>query len=141
MVYFDTSVIATLLLRDSQSATVERTLARLDPDDFRLSAWLGVEVFSAIGRRARNRQIDARAAEQARQFFVDEFAAKHPMLPIRAEDYELAQSWLARESLGLRSGDALHLAIAHRHRVGTFYSFDKGLLKAARVLGIRCVSP
>jgi predicted nucleic acid-binding protein len=36
----------------------------------------------------------------------------------------------------LRVGDALHLAIASNRNVGTFYTLDKKLLRAGKLLGL-----
>ena len=42
-------------------------------------------------------------------------------------------------SLGLRSLDALHLAVALKHQVDTFATFDKRLLQAAQAAGLQVV--
>ena len=56
------------------------------------------------------------------------------VLPTSA-DYELAGSLVRDWKSGLRSGDALHLAIA-RNRDATLVTLDKAMLKAARSLKI-----
>jgi predicted nucleic acid-binding protein len=43
---------------------------------------------------------------------------------------------LRQHKLGLRAGDALHLAIARNRRADTIYSLDKTMLKAGRGLGL-----
>ena len=51
-------------------------------------------------------------------------------------DFEQACGWLVQgEDLGLRGGDALHLAVAHRHGL-EMVSADQILLAAAAHLGV-----
>lgn len=56
------------------------------------------------------------------------------------EDYRHARELLLQDpSLGLRGGDALHLAIAARHGE-TVYTLDRKLLNGAAELGIPATS-
>ena len=60
------------------------------------------------------------------------------MLELRGADYFQARQWL-QEFKGppLRSGDALHLAMAKRQNL-TIASADQGLAKVAEALGLPC---
>jgi predicted nucleic acid-binding protein len=53
-----------------------------------------------------------------------------------AHDFDLCRDYLLRFETGLRVGDAMHLAIAGNHQARAFYSLDKKLLKAGRLLGL-----
>jgi predicted nucleic acid-binding protein len=57
------------------------------------------------------------------------------LLPTGA-DFDLARRFLRNYETGLRSGDALHLAIASNHGAEAIYSLDRGLLRAGRHLGL-----
>jgi len=60
------------------------------------------------------------------------------MLEPRGEDFLRARAWLQGErAQGLRAADALHLAIAQRHRL-TLVRADRTLITAARALAIPC---
>jgi uncharacterized protein len=50
-------------------------------------------------------------------------------------DFDLAIELLNLHNSGLRTGDALHLAIA-RNQGAQFITLDKKLIKAARLMGI-----
>jgi predicted nucleic acid-binding protein len=57
------------------------------------------------------------------------------ILPTQS-DYDLAVSLIKQPELGLKAGDAFHLAIAKNHTVELLLTLDKGMLKAANLLGI-----
>lgn len=138
-VYLDTSVVASALLHDEDGPRATTLLSRLEPGALCLSPWTGVELFSVIASRVRMRATRPRDALAARLFYREEMAAKARMLTVTAQDYVDAEYLLENDMLTLRSGDALHLAIARRHGISEFCTFDKGLLKAAKVLGITTV--
>jgi hypothetical protein len=48
----------------------------------------------------------------------------------------LSESYVENFETGLRAGDALHLAIAANRRAETFYSLDRTLLRAGRLLDL-----
>lgn len=53
------------------------------------------------------------------------------------DDFNRAKIYLGRYDTGLRSGDALHLAIAERAGADKIYTFDKTMLLAGEMLGLR----
>jgi uncharacterized protein len=53
-----------------------------------------------------------------------------------ADDFKLATQLLTNHHTGLRSGEALHLAIAKNHGAKCLYTLDKGLRAAASALKI-----
>lgn len=136
MHYLDTSVLAAILLRDAESERVEKMLLGLRGELQALSIWTGVEVFSAIARRLRMRDIGVREAARARQTYDEEFVAKHEVLMLTAADYARARSLLAVDGTKLRAGDALHLAVALNNGVSTFRTLDKDLRKIAVQSGL-----
>ena len=56
-------------------------------------------------------------------------------LPVIDSDYQTATELLKHWQTGLRAGDALHLAIANRHKA-LLLSLDNRLVIAANQLGI-----
>lgn len=56
-------------------------------------------------------------------------------------DHAQAIVLLGQHALGLRAGDALHLAIAQNRGAQGFYTLDRRLLDAARQLKIKAASP
>ena len=60
------------------------------------------------------------------------------LLEPRGADYLQARQWLQEfNGPSLRSGDALHLAMANRQNL-TIATADQGLAKAAEALGLPC---
>lgn len=57
------------------------------------------------------------------------------LLP-NADDFSLAKQFLGHHEIGLRAGDALHLAIAKNHRAEIIYSLDKTMIKAGKSFGL-----
>ncbi len=62
-------------------------------------------------------------------------ASLHTLVP-NEDDFARARDWLANPTCALRSGDALHLAIAFGHGCVEFVSFDRPLGAAAKKLGL-----
>lgn len=140
MHYIDTSVLAAILLDDAERERAEKRLESLRAERQCLSGWTGVEMFSAIARRVRTRELTAKKAVQARQLYLDEFVAKLEVLNAGVPEFERARALLTIDNTGLRSGDALHLAIALNHRVTAFHTFDETLRKAANRSGLHAPS-
>ena len=53
------------------------------------------------------------------------------------DDFVLAGNYIRHYATGLRTADALHLAIARNHGADLVLSLDKGMLKAATMMGVR----
>ena len=136
MLYFDTSFLAPLILREPTSGKVETFLTRQPAGELAISHWTRVEFSSLIAREVRMGGLDRQAALDADAQFeaivVESFVV---LLPI-ADDFGLCKQYLQRYETGLRTGDALHLAVARNHRAQTIYSLDKTLLKAGKALGL-----
>jgi predicted nucleic acid-binding protein len=136
MLYFDTSFIAPLILPESTSAKVERFVAGLAPGDLAISHWTRVEFSSLLGREVRMGGLDSRAARAADAQFEAVVAESFVVLRPDTDDFTLAKEYLGHHAIGLRAGDALHLAIAGNHRAEAIYSLDKALIKAGKALGL-----
>jgi uncharacterized protein len=135
MVYLDTSLIVPYFLPESTSLQVEGFLRGFS-SGLAVSLWTKTEFSSAVGIKQRSGQISAAQADDAvarfRVIVPDYFIVLVP----REQDFDLATEYLSHRELGLRSGDALHLAIAANHRAECLYSLDKGLISAAARLNV-----
>jgi predicted nucleic acid-binding protein len=136
MFYFDTSFLAPLILEESTSPAVERFLAKLPSEALAISHWTRVEFSSQLAREVRMGGMAPSLAQEADDQFEAIIAESFLVLTSTVDDYELAKRYLAAPGIGLRAGDALHLAIAHNHRAEAIYSFDKTLLAAGKTLGL-----
>jgi predicted nucleic acid-binding protein len=136
VVYFDTSFLSPLVLPESTSGAIMAFVRALSVKAQTVSHWTRVEFSSLVARKVRMGELDASGGARADARFeamVEEFFAV--VLP-NVADFDLAKQYLARFETGLRSGDALHLAIASNRRAVTIFSLDKGLLKTGRILDL-----
>ena len=118
---------------------MEAKLLSFQPGELAISLWTKIEFVSAMALKVRNRSIsESRAGELIAKFEQTVVETFHIISPVDA-DFHLASRFLERFTSGLRSGDALHLAIAHNHEARRFYTLDEKLLKAARGLKIPAV--
>jgi predicted nucleic acid-binding protein len=137
MLYFDTSFLAPMLLQEASSARVEALFATLSGETLAVSHWTRIEFVSLIAREVRMGGLaDSDAQSVIGQFEVLVDESFHVLIPSVA-DYELARKYVQKFATKLRSGDALHLAIATNNKARMVYTLDKALLQAAKLLKIR----
>ena len=136
MVYFDTSFIAPLLRFESTSNAVRQFIAGLPSGESAISRWTQLEVSSLLARDVRMGSLSTDHARRIQLEFDQNIAESFLMLTPSRADFDLARHYLQRYESGLRSGDALHLAIGANNGAEIFYSLDRGLLRAAEYLGL-----
>lgn len=136
MLYLDTSFIVPYFTREAASAKVEKFLLGHKAGELAISWWTRVEFASAISIKLRTNQLTMDLAEQTLSTFraiADDYFIT---LPSSERDFAAAEEFLAEWDLGLRSGDALHLAIARNNKVRCLYSLDKKMIASAKALHI-----
>lgn len=141
MIYVDTSCLLPLFLREPSS---ERLLdwLELSPDTPRaISDWTRTEFVGAVGMKVRDQSADAAEAHRALDRFDKSVPVHWTVWPVQAAEFAEAGNLLARFDLGLRAGDALHLSIALNRGVQQLASLDKGMIRAARTLGLDAFDP
>jgi len=136
MHYFDTSFLVPFFVNEPTSGRVEQFLRRQEVGQSVISQWTCVEFSAAIARRVRIGSLKRAAAMEIEATFDAVVAATFVIVAPIPQDFELAQQYLRRHETGLRSGDALHLAIASNQGAQTIYSLDEGLVRAGRTLGL-----
>jgi len=134
--YLDTSFLVPYFVPEKASRPVEKFLSSLKTEELAISQWTRTEFVSALGIKIRTQRFSENAARRALAAF-DEIAGQYfTVIQIMERDYLLAAEFLSQWSLGLRAGDALHLALAKNHGAKRIYSLDKSLVKAASRLRI-----
>ena len=136
MVYLDTSFLAPLAIPEDTSEAVERYLCALDPGSLCTSLWTRVELASLLSRRQRMGEFDGEQAERIRAAFDRVLRKSLHLLVPTADDFVAAAELLRDAASGLRAGDALHLAVARNRGPMPVLTLDRGLVKAAKRLGI-----
>lgn len=136
MRYFDTSFLLPIFVGEPSTNRVEQILGQQPTGDLAVSEWTRVEFSSALARQVRMGTMDSATASNIESDFDNLLSSTFRTVMPSAVDFDLARSFIRRHDTGLRSGDALRLAIASNHSAEKIYSLDRGLLRAARLMGL-----
>ena len=95
-----------------------------------ISPWVATEQSSALALQVRRGAITPQESQEAWQRFGVLCEQRLHILPLTAEDFEVAARLCLTQAPPLRAGDALHLALCQRLNL-QLSSVDRALCKAA----------
>ena len=134
--YVDSCVLLSLVLGDSGYTDSERWLINQGDQTLWISHWVLLEVAGVIATCVRRGQLTAEQAQTIGSEFESFRQERLTLIEPRGTDFLQARQWLKRcLHLPLRSGDALHLALAQRQQL-TVVSADRALARCAESLGL-----
>ncbi len=135
-VYLDTSVLVSLFHSDKHTERTSLWIAGVDA--FVMSSWTLTEFSSALAVNTRMHNL----ADRSRREFelqLDQWLESRVVLPVAYGDMAEARR-LIRNDVRLRAPDALHLALAVRHRC-SLATLDEDMAAVARDIGLTVIVP
>ena len=136
MIYFDTSFLVPLFLPEATSRRVQQVLTEHQSDELTTSHWTRVEFSSMLAREVRTGGLPAQAARDADVQFETALAQSFTIVLPDRPDFDLCKRHLQQFDAALRAPDALHLAMASNRDARMFYTLDKKLIRAGKLLGL-----
>jgi len=134
--YVDTSLLVAALTNEHRTAAAQVWLAKQRADTLAISDWVVTEFSSALSIKLRSRQIGLAHRASALAAFARLVADSFTVLPVLGGHFRTASKFADQHTLGLRAGDALHLAIAG-DQGATLCSLDKRLVDAGSAIGVK----
>jgi len=138
MLYLDTSLLVAVLTNEAETERLQRWLGQQPVEDLAVSDWVATEFSSALSIKLRTGQIRIVDRAEALATFTRLVADSFITLPVSRSDFRMAARLADQHALGLRAGDALHLAICANH--GTMLcTLDRRLGDAGSALGVNAM--
>jgi len=133
--YVDTSVLVAALTAEASTPRVQAWLGAQPTGALLISDWVIAEFSSALSLKLRTGQLELKHRAAALAAFHRLVADSLTVLPVESGHFRAAAAYVDRHDLGLRAGDALHLAVCAEHGA-TLHTLDRRLHEACLAAGV-----
>jgi uncharacterized protein len=133
--YIDSSVWIAVLAQESTAKPLLSVLAD-GTQQLMTAEWTRTELASALGIKARRGEFSQDVVSRMLEEFELWIPAGLSIAAVHSEDFFLAAKMCENVESKLRSGDALHLAVAQRCQVTHILSLDHEMQRYAQLLGM-----
>jgi hypothetical protein len=135
MLYLDTSLLVAAFTYEDATDRAIDLLKSTPGRELMVSEWVKTEFMAALSTKVRTKQIDDIYRTRASTLFAISVEGSMEVAAVTTTHFRAAAELAEEHKLGLRAGDALHLAIA-RERDAALCTLDKRLARAGKALGI-----
>jgi len=136
--YVDSCLVLSLFLGDSGYGAAETWLLLQGDQPLWVSHWVLLEFAGVVSLCVRRGDVTGERAQAIHMEFELFRQQRLSLIEPRGGDFLQARHWLQEfKAVALRSGDALHLALAKRHNL-LIATADRNLALAADALSLPC---
>lgn len=140
IIYLDASVVVAALTEEVRTEDVRTWLGHNDAEMLAISAWVHTEVSSALSIKVRTGALKPDERNEAMTAWNRMRREAFALIPVTDADFETAAHFADRHELGLRGGDALHVAIASSNGCA-LATLDRVMAAAATACSVPVVTP
>ena len=134
MFYVDTSLLAAYYCPEALSEKAEIFLTTHFP--LFISTLTELEMFSAMSRKVRGKELNRATARRILAKFLSHLDGRfYTCFSVETQHIRLARDWIGQFNTGLKSLEALHVAVASLEGL-KLVTADRDLAESAKILGM-----